>query len=74
MGVVGAAIKFIAIPIVFVVLVALVIIFLRSRKKRSKDIEQADPLPSFNVTQPPSYNGLPAKPPPAVVQSTYRVN
>lgn len=74
MGVVGAAIKFIAIPIVIVVLIAFVVIFLWSRKKRSKDIEQAEPLPPYNFAQQPIYNGLPAKPSNAVVQSSHPVN
>ncbi|PNY23796.1 Uncharacterized protein TCAP_06266 [Tolypocladium capitatum] len=74
MGVVGAAIKFIAIPIVLVILIALVVFLLiRSRRKRSKDIEESENLPPFSFVPPPSYNGLPAKPPAAAVHNSYPV-
>ncbi|UNI22455.1 hypothetical protein JDV02_008344 [Purpureocillium takamizusanense] len=59
MGAVGAAIKFIAIPIVLVVLAAFLIIFFRTRKRRAKDIEQAETFTEYRLPQPPppTYNG-----------------
>ncbi|KAJ6442201.1 chitin synthesis regulation, resistance to congo red domain-containing protein [Purpureocillium lavendulum] len=64
MGVVGAAIKFIAIPITLVVLlafVAFVVISIRNKKKGQKDIEQTETFTEFRLPQapPPTYNKLP---------------
>ncbi|KJZ72126.1 hypothetical protein HIM_08499 [Hirsutella minnesotensis 3608] len=73
MGVIGAAIKIIIIPIAIVVLLGLILAFVWHRKRKSKDdIEQAQPPPAFvSYAPPPTYNDPMAKPPVAVVHSAH---
>ncbi|RDA93165.1 hypothetical protein CP533_3147 [Ophiocordyceps camponoti-saundersi (nom. inval.)] len=79
MGVVRFAIELVAIPIILValgVLAIFLIVFFRQRKKRSRDLEQAEQLPPFVCDQPPppdySNNYYPMKPPVAMVQEHHR--
>lgn len=76
MGVIGTAVKLVVVPIVLVVilvvLIAFAVLVIRRRKKRTKDVEQAEPLPPFiNYAWPPTYTGPAGKSPVAVVQNAH---
>ncbi|PFH55858.1 hypothetical protein XA68_17510 [Ophiocordyceps unilateralis] len=78
MGVVRFAIELVAIPIILVglgILTIFAIVYIRQRKKRTKDLEQqSETLPPFVCDQPPPnysnnhYTAMPMKPPVAMVQ------
>ncbi|PHH92899.1 hypothetical protein CDD83_3730 [Cordyceps sp. RAO-2017] len=78
MGAIGAVIKFVIIPIAIVVLLGFAVVLVWQHKKRSKDVEKAEPLPpvNMNYAQPPAYIVGPDnfKPPAGVGQTTHPVN